>query len=320
MVKPDTTVHVAPGTYAETITSTANGTASAESVMSPIRNGAPKSCPPAPAETRCGRVDGGYTDIDGFQVDGNGGTSVRQGIYLTGGNSTVKNSWVHHVAENSGCDGDGGSALLADQYRGAAFSNYDFIGNLVHDIGGSCDKIQGIYHASSGTIKNNIVYASNYGIHLYHDDHNINVVNNTVFGNRVFGIVYGGCAGAQNSGCPTTGVNIHNNIVYDNAGGITGPNADEDTGKNSIKNNIVFGSRVYGDFELAPNAQNQVSGTISANPQFVNYIRTGGGDYRVKNTSPAVDKGLTTYAPATDINGKARPLGAGIDAGAYENY
>ena len=93
-----------------------------------------------------------------------------------------------------------------------------------------------------------------------------------------------------------------------------------DTGKNSIKNNIVFGSRVYGDFELAPNSQNQVSGTISANPQFVNYIRTGGGDYRVKNTSPAIDKGLTTYAPATDINGKARPLGAGIDAGAYENY
>ncbi|ABM38413.1 DUF1565 domain-containing protein [Polaromonas naphthalenivorans] len=274
VAKPSTTVHVAPGTYAETITSTVNGTASGRiRYVSDTKWGA-KLVPAGAGANTMWKVDGGYTDIDGFQVDGNGGTSVRQGIYLTGGNSTVKNSWVHHVALNSGCDGDGGAGMVADQGRGAAFNNYDFVGNLVHDIGGSCDTIQGIYHSSSGTVKNNIVYATNYGIHLYHDDHNVDVVNNTVFGNRWYGIVYGGCENAYNNGCPTSGVNIHNNIVYDNAGGITGPNADEDTGKNSIKNNIVFGSRVYGDFELAPNAQSQVSGTISANPQFFNYVRT----------------------------------------------
>ncbi len=273
VVKPNTTVHVAPGTYAETVTATVSGTGSGRiRYVSDTKWGA-KLVPAAGANTMW-QVDGGYTDIDGFQIDGTGSTSVKMGIYLTGGNSTVKNSWVHHVAENSGCDANGGAGLAADQYRGAAFKNYDFIGNLVHDIGGSCSFIQGIYHSSSGTVKGNIVYATTYGIHLYHDDHNIDVVNNTVFGNRAFGIVYGGCADAYNNGCPTAGINIHNNIVYDNAGGVAGPNADEDTGNNSIKNNIVFGNRVYGDFELAPNAQSQVSGTISADPQFANYVRT----------------------------------------------
>ena len=320
VVKPGTTVHVAPGTYAETITSKVSGTASGRIRYVSDKKWGAKLVPAAGANTMW-KVDGGYTDIDGFQIDGTGSTSVRQGIYLTGGNSSVRNSWVHHVAENSGCDGNGGAGMVADQYRGAAFKNYDFTGNLVHDIGGSCDAIQGIYHASSGTVKNNIVYASNYGIHLYHDDHDVDVVNNTVFGNRSYGIVYGGCLAAQNNGCPTSGVNIHNNIVYDNAGGITGPDPEEDTGNNSIKNNVVFGNGVYGDFGwLAANAQSQVSGTISADPQFVNYIRTGGGDYRVKNTSPAIGKGLSTYAPSTDINGTARPRGGRIDIGAFQKY
>ena len=58
--------------------------------------------------------------------------------------------------------------------------------------------------------------------------------------------------------------------------------------------------------------------TITADPQFVNYIKTGGGDYHLKSTSPAIDKGISTYAPSTDYDGKVRPQGAGYDIGAYE--
>jgi hypothetical protein len=154
---PNTTVHVAPGTYAETITTTANGTASGRihyvsdtkwgAIIVPVANGA-----------FMWKADGGYTDIDGFQFNGTGSTSVMEGVELTGGNSSVKNSWVHHIAENASiCDSGGGAALNAHQYRGAAFNNYDFTGNLVHNIGGSCSFIQGIYHSSSGTVENNIV-------------------------------------------------------------------------------------------------------------------------------------------------------------------
>lgn len=261
---------------------------------------------------------GGYTDIDGFEMNGSGSTSVRVGVELSGGNSSVSNSWLHNIAENSGCDNTGGAALESHQYYGAAFNNYDFTGNLVHDIGGSCNFIQGIYQGSSGTVKNNIVYATNYAIHLWHDDHNVSIVNNTVFGNRIYGIVYGGCEDAYNNGCPTSGVNIQNNIIYDNEGGIAGPGGSADKGNNSIKNNLVYGNR--NNFDLSSNATALMSGTIAADPQFVSYNRTGGGDYHLKSSSTAIDKGLSTYAPATDYSGATRLKGGGIDLGAYENY
>ena len=315
MVSAGGTVHVGAGTYAETITSANNGTASARiRYVSDTKWGA-KIVPLSGTYTMW-NVSGGYTDIDGFQVDGTGNTSVRTGIALHGGNSSVKNSWLHNLAENSGCDSAGGSAINANQYRGLTYNNYDIVGNLVHDIGGSCNLIHGIYHASSGTVKNNIVYHTNYAIHMYHDDHNIDVVNNTLFANHVFAIVYGGCYEAQNQGCPTSGINIHNNIIYDNDGAIAGPRTDTDTGINSIKNNIVFGNAVQ--YDMSSHALSEISGTINADPQFVNYIRTGGGNYHLKSTSPAIDKGISTYAPSTDIDGRTRPQGAGYDIGAYE--
>ena len=289
VVQPDTTVHVAPGTYAETILTTVSGTPSGRiRYVSDTKWGA--KIVPADGAITMWQADGGYTDIDGFQIDGTGGTGTRQGVYLSGGNSAVMNSWVHHVAESSGCDSYGGAGLLAAQGRGADFNNYDFTGNLIHDIGGSCEFIQGIYHSSSGSVKNNIVYATNYGIHLYHDDHNIDVLNNTVFGNRWFGIVYGGCTSAYNNGCPTSGVNIHNNIIYDNRGGIQGPISSED-GNNALQNNLVYGNSI--NVDMSSQALAQSAGMISADPQFVNYIRAGGGDYRLKSTSPAIGMGAS---------------------------
>jgi len=50
----------------------------------------------------------------------------------------------------------------------------------------------------------------------------------------------------------------------------------------------------------------------------VNYQANGTGDYRLKSTSPAVNKGSATSAPALDIAGVARPRGGAYDIGAYE--
>jgi len=41
-------------------------------------------------------------------------------------------------------------------------------------------------------------------------------------------------------------------------------------------------------------------------------------DFSILGTSPVIDKGTTTDAPATDIDGVIRPKGDGIDIGAYE--
>lgn len=313
LAKPSTTVHVGPGTYAESISSTVEGTATGrirfvsdqkwKAIIKPVGTGA----------YTMWSVKGGYTDIDGFQIDGSGGTGVRSGLYLNGGNSSVQNSWVHHVAENSGCDNRGGAGMVSDQSKGTSKGNYDFIGNVVHNVGGGCGWIQGIYHSSSGRIINNVVYATSTGINMGHDDHNILVMNNTIFNNKGYGVYYGGCQEAYNNGCPTSGIQVHNNIIYNNRGGISGPVTAEDVG-NDVRNNLVYANGT--NFDLASPSRNTEIGMISADPQFVSYIAAGGGNYHLKSTSPVIGKGLMTNAPLTDIEGKVR--GSAIDFGAYE--
>ena len=57
-----------------------------------------------------------------------------------------------------------------------------------------------------------------------------------------------------------------------------------------------------------------LGGNINADPKFVD---PESGDFRLLPGSPCIDAG-TDYAPRSDINGVNRPLGDGIDMGAYE--
>jgi hypothetical protein len=56
-------------------------------------------------------------------------------------------------------------------------------------------------------------------------------------------------------------------------------------------------------------------GNIADYPQFAG----APGNLRLLPGSPCVDTGTATGAPATDLLGKPRPQGAGVDMGAYEN-
>ncbi len=106
---------------------------------------------------------------------------------------------------------------------------------------------------------------------------------------------------------------VVNNIAYGNAG--YGINDFGDIGNDSYaKNNMAFANGT------ANYALDQVttSGNLTANPSFVKYIAAGGGDYHLKTVSVAIDAGLSAGAPAFDLDGIIRPLGAGIDIGAYE--
>ena len=312
LAKPGTVVYVAPGSYVETISSTVNGTSTARiRFVSTTKHGA--ILKPRSGANTMWSAKGRYTDIDGFQVNGSGSTSVRIGIYMNGGYSSVRNSWIHDVATNSGCDNRGGGGIVTDQSRGSTYGNYSITGNKVHNVGGGCGYIQGIYHNSSGVITNNIVYATSQGINLGHDDHNTVIMNNTLFGNSGYGVRYGGCQEAYNRSCPTSGIKVHNNIIYANGGGIQGPITSEDVG-NSVANNLVYANRT--NFDLASPSSRTKTGIVSADPKFVRYLTAGGGDYHLQSTSPVIGKGLTSNAPSIDYDGKSR--GAKIDFGAYE--
>ncbi len=59
-------------------------------------------------------------------------------------------------------------------------------------------------------------------------------------------------------------------------------------------------------------------GSTEADPKFAVPGLTGAGDFHLQSGSPAIDTGVATGAPATDIDGNSRPQGAGFDIGAYE--
>jgi len=54
-------------------------------------------------------------------------------------------------------------------------------------------------------------------------------------------------------------------------------------------------------------------GNLDVDPLFV-----GSGDYHLQSGSPVADNANAAVAPATDLDGVPRPVGAGVDRGAYE--
>src|SRR5581483_8093710 len=124
---------------------------------------------------------------------------------------------VHQLARDVPCDSHGGAGIEGDSWTGG--SNIALIGNVVHDVGPrACKFIHGIYLTASGTIANNLVYrVSGWGIHLWHDVHDVRVVNNTVFNSVAGGIVVGGGDYVHTKG-PADRIVVANNIVFDNSG------------------------------------------------------------------------------------------------------
>jgi hypothetical protein len=308
-------VHVAPGTYPAGFRTTVSGTASGRiRFISDTKWGA-KLVPPASSTSNTAWDNrGDYIDIDGFDVDGTNtqsGTQWANGLWTGGSYTSIKNNHVHHIATASTCSNQGGSAIGTSYYYYGVDS--DVINNVVHHIGtSSCAYVQGLYISTSGNVKNNIVYQTpSVAIHLWHDAYKINIVNNTVFSSYT-AILVGGGEYYHISG-PTDYINVSNNIVYNNVDGIKEHGT---TGThNTYTNNLVYQNSGTNWSLLNGNTH---TGTISADPQFVSYSSTGSGDYHLKSTSPAVDKGSAAYAPPTDINGTPRPQGPAVDIGAYE--
>ena len=315
--KASTTVWVAPGSYAGGFKTTASGTAAGRIYWVSTTKWGAKIVPPANSTNNSAWDNrGNYVSIIGFDVDGSklgAGTKWVHGIYTGGSYNVIDGNHVHHMATTIPCNSAGGSAIGVDSYYKGVKG--DVINNVVNDIGPKgCTYVQGIYHSTSGTIKNNVVYrVGSAAIHLWHDATDVQIVNNTV-SSSVFGIIVGGGdfyftkAGANN-------VHVHNNIVYDNTYGISEQGT---TGKgNTYKNNLVTKNTKYA-FQLRNGLTH--TGTISSEPLFAGSSRTAAlPNFKLAAGSPAVGRGLGTYAPASDIDGKARNAATGFDLGAYQH-
>jgi hypothetical protein len=75
----------------------------------------------------------------------------------------------------------------------------------------------------------------------------------------------------------------------------------------------------YGDDLISKDRINSFgSNNFYSNPDFVNPVWGPNGDFHLKSSSPAIDKGMLSGSPKIDLEGKIRPYGNGIDIGAYE--
>jgi parallel beta-helix repeat protein len=312
-----TTVWVAPGTYAGGIKTTASGTSTARIYWVSTTKWGAKIVPPA-SSTNNNAWDnrGNYVSIIGFDVDGTNsgsGTKWTHGIYTGGSYGMIQDNHIHHIARSVTCTSAGGSAIGVDSYYHGVMS--DIVSNVVNDIGpAGCTYVQGIYVSTSGTIKNNLVYrVGAVGIHLWHDATNVKITNNTVTSSN-FGMVVGGgdfyytTAGANN-------VFVANNIIYDNKYGIS---EQGKTGTaNQYKNNLVYQNPSY---NISLRNGLQATGTVSSNPLFKAYSRTATTpDFHLSTSSPAIGRGIATYAYPTDLDGKPRNATTGYDIGAYQH-
>ncbi|NIA52308.1 DUF1565 domain-containing protein [Massilia sp. TW-1] len=314
LAQPGTVVHVAPGTYPGGFKTVASGTATARiRYQSDTRWGARIVPPSSSATDSAWDNRGNYVDVVGFDVDGSvlqQGTAWTTGIYNGGSNDSIANNHVHHISKAACTTGGGGIGV--DSYYGGVNASVD--GNVIHDIGPAvCADMHGIYFSTNGVVSNNLVYAvSETGIRLWHDANRVTVVNNTLF-NTNTGISVGGGDYYHTAG-PSDYNRVSNNIVYDNRSyGVIETGA---TGSHNVYANNLLAKNAVADWRL----QNGLlaSGSISADPAFVNYVRTGGGDYHLSSASPAIDRGNATSAPLTDLDGAKRPSGATFDIGAYE--
>ena len=299
------TVHVAAGTYAESVTFTRGGSSG-----SPITF---VSDTPHGAKIRSGgnpsygyailTIRANYITIQGFDVADSNSTSggSRNGILSYGNYNRVLNNQVHDIP----CVVESGGGSGIDFY-GSTSSHCDAIGNAVYRIGNLTNggnQVQGIYVAIGNcTVSNNIISnVQGYGVQMWHWATAGTITNNLIFECHRGGILVGD--GDETPPVTNDSTIVANNILTHNyynpaifEEGLTGTH-------NRYIDNCLYANAVN-----SISLQNGLtaSGTMTSNPLFVNYQANGSGNYHLTSSSPCIDHGTSTGAPATDYDGVAR--------------
>jgi hypothetical protein len=270
---------------------------------------------------------GGYQRVLGFDFTGaqtnpntNNGTVVFMAEGAAGHVEFAYNT-VHDLPSGLGAATDF-EPYGNGSYTGAPCSVHH---NVFHDIGYGGGLQLGDYAmyiacGADSWVYDNLVYREgSIGMHLWHAADHVHLVNNTIDGAQYVGILVGT---GDSGGVSGATFDVTNNVVTSSHYGIMAEaNAPATISSSSVfRNNLVHGNQIdwYYDDQGADSAITtamMVSGTVTANPA---YLAPASGDFHVSPNSPAIDTGSTQGAPTNDLDGFARPYGAGFDIGAYE--
>ncbi|REK56570.1 MAG: hypothetical protein C6W55_07420 [Thermobacillus sp.] len=289
-----------------------------------------------------GMVTANTTTLKDVTIKGNHTGSVAGGMMIGAGTVTLQNVSFDGNTSDQHAGGlwiAGGSIKLQD---------VSFTGNIAQENGG------GIYAAAAASLVN-VTFAGNqakYGGGFYNVGGNSTLTNVLISGNKATesggGFVLlggnptltnvtiggnsaavGGGMYAQDSG---NGVAAVRNSIIRGNGASDGKNVSGSSSKFLFAHSLIEGSGGSGeDWNASIGTDND--GNIDADPLFRNPVKaddapTTAGDYRVAETSPAVDAGSDSAfqagatpdlsAVTTDLAGGPRKRYGAVDMGAYE--
>jgi len=171
------------------------------------------------------------------------------------------------------------------------------------------------------TVRNNLFRNQDYSAAAYQGMHGLQFLHNTFCNNKSALL-------SESSDRPSTGILVANNIFsHDGAGGlIYARQKDErDLSNMEWRNNLYhyaganegkaasFGSRVITQKALVEAVAD--AGAVYGDPLFVDANQ---GDFRLKRSSPAIDRGCDVPWVTNDMKGTSRPQSARPDIGAFE--
>jgi hypothetical protein len=319
VVAPGDTVVVADGTYYGNITLTASGTSGY-----PITYKAANKWKAKLVGTGSGdgstviRLSGGHTIIQNFDISGTDalGISLAYAGTTASFNQAIGN-YVHDIT--TPCDSNGGAAISTgggDNYTGITHNDMigNFLLNIVPTAGCTTGPLpDGLYaQIPYSVIANNIAINAGYAIVGWHAASHMTVFGNTLINNyRPITIGAGDAPGGTTNDYSLVQNNIIVNSTSTAIAETTGGTSTTGT-HNQYIDNLIYG----GDTAISLNNGLQATGTVNANPLFVNNTGTASGDYRLQSSSPARGAGLSLAGIATDFLGNARPQSEVTDIGA----
>ena len=246
--------------------------------------------------------------ITGVQNHGN--ANLGHGIYVANATGVIVRGNTIHDNDYIGIHINGDPNLVSN----ALIEN-----NLIYNNGQNGINADGLQNS---TIRNNVIYGyQNYGIVLYFIDSSGPSMNNVIVNNTIVSTVStaGAAVRIRDSG---TGNTLLNNILLGGNGisirissdSLAGFVSDYNVVGSSFQSEDTGATQTLAQWRTASN-QDAHSFAAAASALFVNPTTN---DYRLKAGSPAIDAGTTANAPLTDLTGKKRPNGNGIDIGAFE--
>lgn len=162
------------------------------------------------------------------------------------------------------------------------------------------DSPYGVYSGRTLVVNNIVNDNWGRGIHVFESD-NVDIINNTSYSNSYHPEILDGEITAINA----SNVRAYNNIM----------NPFQYRKANTVANatNVIFDyNLVFGGYGLEGPKRNNIT---NANPRFVN---ANAQNFKLQDSSPAIDKGRLASSPKDDLEKSTRPKGAGVDIGAYE--